>query len=163
MSNIQVNVNGEMITISWSSAESNGAEIIDYLVRILYDSQEEFSIALSTTNITLNRTALQSREERDMDVVYVVRVSARSEEGQGDESEQTFTLPAGMIVCVCIQLSVHKIYILSFSATSPDIRITGNRNVVEPGRPVRIECHSFGEFRGEVEWKQQTASNSTGI
>ena len=101
MSNIQVSVNGEMITISWRAAESNGAEIIEYRVRIFSEGQEEFSIALSTTNVTLSHTALQSREDRAKDVEYVVRISARNEEGQGEESERTFTLPAGMIFCVC--------------------------------------------------------------
>lgn len=99
--NIQVTISHEIITISWSAAESNGAEIIDYHVRILSDGQEDISIVLNVTSVTLNRTELQPSEYRSMDVMYVVRVSARNDEGQGVELEHTFTLPAGMIV-VCL-------------------------------------------------------------
>ena len=94
------NRDNDIITIRWDAAKRNGANIISYLIRVLEGGREALSITTTATVITQDRDGFQTKQERERDVVYVVTISARNAEGQGPETTQTFTLPAGEnIIC----------------------------------------------------------------
>ena len=98
MSDIQSEYDEQIdaVTISWSSAPSNGADIIEYIFIVLMNDEEVFQTNTSTTDITVSRDSLQDLvgELGEM-AVYEVRVSARNEVGTGEEASAEFTLPAG--------------------------------------------------------------------
>ena len=98
VSNIIVNQDNDIITVRWDAAKRNGADIINYLIRVLEGGRVAFSITTTATVTTRGRDTFQTEQERERDVVYVATISARNAEGQGPETTQNFTVSAGNIL-----------------------------------------------------------------
>ena len=99
VSNIQVEVNKERITLQWDAPPSNGADITSYAVTVFQDGQQVYSMMSQTTSVSVTRSQLQEEGAaiRTENTEYLVRIVAENEVGQGEEGSETFVLPAGMI------------------------------------------------------------------
>lgn len=103
VSNIEVTVTRDSVTVSWTAADPNGVEITEYLISIVLEGREVFSTTNTTTTVKIMRSDIQ--ESKDDTAEYAVTVTARNGLGEGAPANKAFTLPAGgyeQHVCVCV-------------------------------------------------------------
>ena len=102
VSNIQVNVDMDSITLSWD-APPNGGDITSYTIRVFRDGEEVLSTTSQATSISTTRDDLQSldTDTRLDDTDYEVRIVAENQLGSGPAAIATFTVP-GRKKCICV-------------------------------------------------------------
>jgi hypothetical protein len=93
VTNLQVDIDGDNITMQWDAPSINGDNITSYTVMIFANDEPVYTAEIDQgTSVTLTRTDLQA--PRDMETMYDVTVVANNLIGPGLEADIRFTLPA---------------------------------------------------------------------
>ena len=97
VSNIQVQVDGNSVTLRWD-APPNGNDMTTYTIRVLLDGVEVFNTVINQeTSVSTTRDILQ---DIDADIRlettdYEVNIVAENQLGSGPPAVASFTVPAG--------------------------------------------------------------------
>ena len=97
VSNIQVQVDGNSVTLRWD-APPNGNDMTTYTIRVLLDGVEVFNTVINQeTSVSTTRDNLQGLNAniRLENTDYEVSIVAENQLGPGPAAVATITIPAG--------------------------------------------------------------------